>query len=184
MEDAVRLEGAGSQEAGAWLDPPEGEEPLPDEHFRIALGVRLSVTKPLPDSLPLCQNYTARGRHCAAQRNGDKGQHALTCQFGGLSLERHDQITEALGRWLGENGFAWKTEQAAAQYDTQEHRARLDLWYTDPHKGHTWADVSICAAAAHDGVSVEQRFARRERVKHNRYKGGQLIPFALDPRGS
>ena len=45
-------------------------------------------------------------------------------------------------------------------------------------------DVSICAAAAHDGVSVQQRFARREKSKHDRYAGGELIPFAVDPRGS
>ena len=46
------------------------------------------------------------------------------------------------------------TEQAAAEYDTNERRARLDLWYADPYKGHTWVDVTVCAAAAHDGVSV------------------------------
>ena len=184
LEDEVRLEGASSGEACAWMDPPSGVEPLPDEHFRIALGMRLNVARPLQGGLTLCQNYTAKGRHCAAPCDGDKGQHALTCQFGGLSLDRHDHITEALGRWLGECGFAWKTEQAAAEYDTPERRARLDLWYADPFKGHTWVDVTICASAAHDGVSVQQRFARREKDKHDRYAGGELIPFALDPRGS
>ena len=66
----------------------------------------------------------------------------------------------------------------------KERRARLDLWYADPHRGHTWVDITICAATVHDGVSVKQRFARRERKKHERYVGGELIPFAIDPRGS
>ena len=74
IEDEVRLQGASSREAGAWMEPPEGEEPLPDEHFRIALGLRLNVTKPLDGSLPMCQNYTAKGRHCAVHCEGDKGQ--------------------------------------------------------------------------------------------------------------
>ena len=51
VDDQIRLDGAGSQEACAWLAPPENEEPLPDEHFRIALGMRLNVRRPLHDSL-------------------------------------------------------------------------------------------------------------------------------------
>ena len=53
IEDEVRLQGAGSREAGAWMEPPEGEEPIPDEHFRIALGTRLNASRPLAGSLPV-----------------------------------------------------------------------------------------------------------------------------------
>ena len=99
-------------------------------------------------------------------------------------MDRHDSITETIGRWLGELGFKWKMEQMATEYETPEHRARLDLWYADAQWGHTWIDVSLCASHAHDGVSVKQRFLRREQAKHARYRGGSLVPFVLDPRGS
>ena len=52
----IRLEGAHSREAGAWTDPPDEEDPLPDAHFRIALGMRMNIRHPLPGSLPLCQD--------------------------------------------------------------------------------------------------------------------------------
>merc|ERR1712015_270275 len=166
------------------MDPPPGETPLPEVHYRIALGMRLSVRQPLPGGMALCQNYTANGRHCAANCAGDKGQHALPCQYGGLSLDRHDQVTMAIGAWLGSHGFQWKTEQAALEFDNEHRRARLDLCYVDSHWGRTWVDVTLCAASTHDGVSVQQRFKRREVTKHDRYVGGTLVPFVMDPRGS
>ena len=69
------------------------------------------------------------------------------------------------------------------EYDTEDRRARLDLTYVDPHWGRTWVDVTLCAASAHQGVNVSQRLERQERDKHEKYQGGRLVPFVLDPRG-
>ena len=70
------------------------------------------------------------------------------------------------------------------EYNTEEHRARLDLTYVDPHWGRTWVDVTLCAASAHLGVDVDKRLERREKEKHTKYQGGKLVPFVLDPRGA
>ena len=61
-EDAVRIEGAGTKDAAAWMNPPEGEEPMPDKHFRIAMGMRLNVLTPLAGSAMFCQNYSIEER--------------------------------------------------------------------------------------------------------------------------
>ena len=101
------------------------------------MGMRLNVLSPLAGAAMFCQNYSKKGVSCATRCGGDKGQHALTCQYGGLSIDRHDNIAKALAKWLKQLGFATKLEQHAPEYDDKDHRAQLDLSYTDPIRGRT-----------------------------------------------
>ena len=102
----------------------------------------------------------------------------------GLSIQRHDHIVIAIAHWVHELGCTTYLEQYVPEWQTDEARARLDLSYLDPRRGHIHVDVSVVAAATHTGVAVATRTRRREKDKHKRYDGPRLIPFALDPRGA
>ena len=63
----MRIEGAASRQASAYLDPPQDMEPIADAHFRTALALRMGDKDPARAQTRFCQNYTVDGkRRCNA----------------------------------------------------------------------------------------------------------------------
>ena len=98
-------------------------------------------------------------------------------------MARHDSIRDGVHDWMHTMDFAPRKEQNVPAWDTPKERAILDLVFRNPSGVVEYLDISVVAAATRTCASAAQLLARRERVKHMRYPGENLIPFCVDVRG-
>ena len=77
-------------------------------------------------------------------------------------------------------------EQEVPRWTTDEEKAVLDVVYSEGAAGLVALDVSVTnlvTKAARGGGAWRHALARRERKKHQRYPGPELVPFVMDVRG-
>jgi len=185
-EDQDRAQLASGYGAGAFLTPPEGEEPMDDKYFKVAVRRRLRCSALVPQQAQTCCHRSRDGRRCGALLPEDNGHHAVCCSRGGGTMTRHGAIRDTLADWLrGELGLSTQTEQEVPRWNTARERAILDVVYTGPSANTVKMDVSVLdGATTHRGVrQAKWCLARREKAKHRRYPGPGLVPFVLDTRG-
>ncbi len=107
----------------------------------------------------------------------------MTCPLGGGVVARHHAVRDALAGWLQSVGIGTATEQVVPAWSRDNEEARLDIAYHDQREGPMYLDVSVVASAQRAPDGHGRLLSRRERAKHQRYPGRNLIPFVLDVRG-
>ena len=185
-EDQDRTHLASGYGAGAFLTPPEGEPPVDDKYFKVAVRRRLRCPTLVPQQSLTCCHRSRDGRPCGAVLPADNGHHAVCCSRGGGTVARHGAVRDTLAAWLRDDlGLSVHTEQEVPRWHTARERAVLDLVYAGPAANTVKMDVSVVdGATTHRGVrQAKWCLARRERTKHHRYPGPGLVPFVLDTRG-
>ena len=87
--------------------------------------------------------------------------------------------------WLRDNGIGAEKEQEIPQWNHGTERAILDVVYHEGASGMVAMDVTVTdmTANAHGGQPWRHALARKERKKHTRYPGPELVPFVVDVRG-
>jgi hypothetical protein len=167
--------------AAAFLSPGEGMPVLPNTHFEVALRRRLMFADPISNGSNTCCHQS--GTHpCAAPINKDGGKHAVSCHVGGGVQARHDDVKGSVAEWVDDLGLKTKKEQLMPKWNTEDAQAVLDIVFIDRRGKQLSIDVSIVDGA--DGrAPAKHAITRREREKHRRYPGSDMIPFVLDCRG-
>ena len=95
---------------------------------------------------------------------------------------RHDDIKDSVASWLSDLEFKCKKEQLIPKWNTEATQAILDIVYTDRRGKEIAIDISVVDGA--DGKApAKYAITRRERLKHRRYPGSELVPFVIDCRG-
>ena len=195
------LRSAGDKGGAFLLPPTEPSHLMPDEHFRVALRLRLQILHPgaLSASPPAtaCGHRSAQSRQRCNRCLDDRGHHPLTCEVGGGVVRRHDRIRDWLAGWIeAVTTFPVLTEQFVPRWDRvvnggeEIERARLDVVFHNQNAQRTYIDVSIPSAfstcpellrarAARDGAAA----ARAEDGKRLRYPGPDLVPFVVEALG-
>ena len=136
----LALRGGGGPGAGSWLLPrQEGDAPIPDDHYRVSLRMRLGL-----DVCPagaVCQHRRRDGSLCGEALDG-KGWHARQCGVGCARAARHDSARDWHGRKRRElTGHAVAVEPRAPAWDRVDpatgvlEEARLDLATCDGMAG-------------------------------------------------
>jgi hypothetical protein len=176
-----RLEQQSGPGAAAFLAPGEGMPVLPNAHYEIALRRRLMFADPVSNGSNTCCHQSGTNP-CGAQCKGDGGKHATSCHIGGGVQARHDDIKDSTASWLNDLGHKCKKEQLIPKWNTEDAQAILDIVYTDRRGKEIAIDITVVDGA--DGKApAKYAIPRRERQKHRRYPGSELVPFVLDCRG-
>jgi hypothetical protein len=205
VDDRIDLRSAGSR-GGAFLLPPSHPTHLmPDDHFVVAMRLRLRV--PNPGHLgqqPAGQAQQCGHRYVQTQHQCQgvldrRGLHGLVCNVGGGVEHRHNHIRDWLADTIGVlTGHAATTEQYVPKWDREvlvngataiEH-VRLDVVFTNHHGQRVYLDVVVPTAGATNPEMARSRAerdgaaaARAADGKRVRYPGPDLVPFAVEALG-
>ena len=125
---------------------------------------------------------------------GPYAHHSTTCGTGPERTRRHNQVVQALAKWLKDHGHAVQTEVHVPQLDQPQpdgtnHTAILDIVAQTPEHTH-YIDVSITSPLTHDLVTHDTAppnanpTRRRELDKRRKYGNHpNLVPFTLNTHG-
>ena len=172
--------GAGS---GLWLRAADkADQVLPDETFRTACGLRLSL--PLVPPGTTCPLKSQAGTACGVQLDAS-GRHVLTCAFGGAAIHTHNLITKTVAAAAAEQGATsiqleplvghqGMRADIAAAYDaggTRYHDVRI----SDPCS----RQALRAGAARRDGAAA----GVGEADKRSRWRDTPVQPLVLEAGG-
>ena len=204
LEDKVDLRSAGGK-GGAWLLPAtRSDHMMPNDHFVVALRLRLRVPNaghlraPADQGSQCHHRYVGSGMRCQGLLD-TRGHHSLTCNVGGAVDARHNHVRDWLFRLLSSwqvlgvlrEQFvpAWDRVRRVRGQDIVE-RARLDVVFLDHHGRRCFVDIVIPTAASTCPEVIRARAskngaaaARSEDAKRLRYPGPNLVPFAVEALG-
>jgi hypothetical protein len=92
----------GGPGSGLWLRAADkADQVLPDETFRAACGLRLSLPVVAPGTP--CPLKSQSGATCGVQLDAS-GRHVLSCVFGGAAIHTHNLITKTVAAAAAEQG--------------------------------------------------------------------------------
>ena len=204
-DDQVDLRSAGGAGGAFLLPPSDPSHLLPDDHFLVAMRLRLRVPHPAhlgtqpPGQAQRCgHRYVQTQTQCAGVLDR-RGLHALVCKVGGGVDRRHDRIRDWLaGAIRSLTGQVATTEQFVPKWDrvvrangtdTIE-RARLDVAFLNGRGQRVYLDVVVPTAATTNAETARSRAARDGAAaaraadgKRVRYPGPDLVPFAIEALG-
>ena len=168
---------------------------IPDEEFVVAMRERLLVEDPAGHGKRRCQNIAKTKQACTGSDHGCFGLHARNCEIGPGFVRRHHSLRDAHGAWLQERHgtAAVEYEQRVPAWDQTTDQgtkiAVLDVAMTGPG-GRQYIDVTVIDPLAAGGSSIKTRAIKpgtaardREREKHQRYPGPQLVAAAVEAGG-
>ena len=192
------LRSAGDK-GGAFLFPPtEKSHLLPDEHFMVAVRLRLQVLHPAAlgtrPPASTCGHRSSQMGHRCDRGVDDRGHHGLTCEVGGGVVRRHDSIRDWLAAWIAATtGAPVLTEQFVPKWnrvvevdgEEQIERARLDVVFNDQTPGVlmlTSASPLLFPLALNCSGREQRGMARRPRVPRTESVFGTQGPtWCLSP---
>ena len=204
-DDRVDVRSAGGQGGAFLLPPSEKGHLMPDDHFAVAMRLRLRIPHPAHLKLrPAGQaqqcghRYVQTRTQCSGVMDS-RGLHGLVCEVGGGVVHRHDRVRDWLAALVRDlAGHTATTEQYVPRWDRvvsvngadSIERARLDVAFVNCHGQRVYLDVVVPTAGSTNPETVRSRAARdgaaaarAEDGKRVRYPGPDLVPFAIEALG-
>ena len=136
-----------------------------------------------------CCNTKATGEACEETLDDD---HAVTCEWGPLRTQRHDNLADQLAECTAETGAHVRREAWIAELATPSAEAILDIWafgaadvqdcLVDVTVRHPMAERYQPAASMHAGAAASAA-ANEKRERYPSRGGRQVTPFAVETWG-
>ena len=191
LTDSVRavILSSGGPGAGAWLLPPsQPQHILVDEHFAIAVKLRMGL--PLPTGGGCCRRRGGDGRVCGAPLDSS-GKHAISCMCGGLTVQKHNSLSKNLSGHMerSNNVDNVRREQLIPEAAPHLVAPRMDICATDASGSAIHVDLTVasplCSSALRAGSSYKPGVAADVLARHKitKYRLAKLTPFAIETFG-